>query len=347
MSDYNHDQYEMQKALSRLEEQLERPADPEYLSVHSVEDAVRVLAEHGREARLLAGGLDLVGLMKNRIVLPRVLVNIKPIDRLKYMAATGEGLRIGALIRIRELEDSDLIRHRQPMLAEAARQIGSPHVRHMASIAGNLCQQTRCWYYRRSPETGLSFDCRRKGSGQACHALGGEDQYHAVIGRQACSSAFPSDMGVVLSALDARVRLSGPDGDRNLPVDEMYGHLGPNLDPGQIITSVFVPERDAETRQKFNKFRLRKSIDFAVASVAVSCRMKGTVVEEARIFLGGVAPLPYRARLAEEVLAGRRLTPELAEQAGAAALAGAEPSEKNAYKVQIARTLVRRALLDG
>lgn len=345
MSQHSRNPFEMEKVLNRLEQHLERRIDPEFISVHSVEEAVRVLTEHGREARLLSGGLDLVGLMKSRIDFPRVLVNIKPIERLRFMAATAEGLRIGSLTRIQEIEASELIRQRQPMLAQAAHQVGSPHVRRMATLAGNLCQQTRCWYYRRSPDTGLSFHCRRKGSGKACHALGGEDQYHAIFDRQACSSAFPSDLGVALSALDATIRLTGPRGSRILPVAEMYGALGPSLAPDEMITAIYVPERSQGARQKFIKFRLRKSIDFAVTSVAISCGMAGEMVKEARIFLGGVAPLPYRARLAEDLITGHRLTPKLAEQAGAAAVADAEPSARNAYKVRLCQALVQRALL--
>lgn len=345
MPEHSHDQYEMGKVPYRPEQHLESRIDPEFISVYSVEAAVRILMEHGREARLLAGGLDLVGLMKSRVDFPKVLVNIKPIDRMRYMAATADGLRIGSLTPIHEIEASELIRQRQPMLAEAAHQVGSPHVRRMATLAGNLCQQTRCWYYRRSPETGLSFVCRRKDSSKTCQALGGEDQYHAIFKRHTCSSAFPSDLGVVLSALNARVRLDGPGGGRTVPVAEMYSTLGPSLAPDEMITSIYIPERRPGVRQKFIKFRLRKSIDFAVASVAVSCRMAGEMVEEARIFLGGVAPLPYRARLAEDLVTGHRLTSELVEQAGAATVSEADPSFRNAYKVRICQALVQRALL--
>ena len=229
-----------------------------------------------------------MSLIKAKISYPTALINIKPLEKMRFMAATAEGLRIGALARIDEIEHSELILRNLPMLAEAAGYVGAPHIRRMATLAGNLCQQTRCWYYRRTADTGISFTCHRKGEPGVCHAKGGENQYHAVTGHQTCASSFPSDLAVALAAMDASVRIANPDGGRSIPISEMYDDQGTILSKDEIVTSLFVPEQGADVRRKFMKFRVRKTIDFAIVSAAVSYKVVDGLVEDARIFLGGV-----------------------------------------------------------
>jgi xanthine dehydrogenase YagS FAD-binding subunit len=345
MIDQNTDRKESEQAIEWLESLYERKFHPEFISVGSLDEALRILQEYEGKARLLAGGLDVMGLMKGSIWAPAALINIKPVEKLKYMAATVEGVRIGALTRIQEIERSELIAKRFPMLAEAARLIASPHVRNMASLAGNLCQETRCWYYRRRPDTGNSFACCRKGDAGVCHAKGGENQYHAVMGYDRCVSACPSDMAVALSAMDAKIRTVSPSGGRTIPVEQFYGRLGHTLEKDEIITSIFVPENGPEGIQRFVKFRVRKTIDFAIVSAAVSCTLRDRKIEEARVFLGGVSPAPYRSKRAEELMIGEAVTPALAEKAGEAAASEARPLSKNGYKVQLIKVMVKRALI--
>ena len=345
MIDPIHDRKETEKAIEWLEKHYERTFDPEFIPAGSLDEALRLLQEYEGKARLLAGGLDVMGLMKGSILFPAALINIKPIERLKYMSATADGVRIGALTRIKEIERSELIARRFPMLAEAASLVASPHVRNMASLAGNLCQETRCWYYRRRPDTGNAFDCLRKGNSNVCHAKGGENQYHAVMGYDRCVSVCPSDMAVALSAMDAKVRTMSPSGGRTIPVEQLYGEMGPLLGKDEIITSVFVPEGSPEKIQAFVKFRVRKTIDFAIVSAAVSCTLKDRKIEKARVFLGGVSPVPYRSRRAEELMIGEPVTPALAEKAGEAAASEAKPLSKNEYKVQLIKVMVKRAVI--
>ncbi len=333
-----------EKASAQRERRSGSPY-PEFFSVRSVDQAIRLLLEYGQEAKLFAGGLDVVSLMKSRLIHPQALINIKPIEKLRYMAGTAEGLRIGALTRLKEIERAELIRKNAPLLAKAAGLVASPHVRNMATIGGNLCQQTRCWYYRRSPETGLTFQCHRKGNQGVCYAREGENQYHAVMGGGGCVSAFPSDLAVALSAMQAQVKIASAEGGRLAPVDRLYTELGPDLEPGEIITAVYLPEGQAGYRQSFLKFRVRKTIDFAIVSVAASYKLTGQTIEEARIFLGGVSPLPYRAVKSEQALIGGRVTPAAAERAGWEAAAESRPLTQNAYKVQLIKALIKRAIL--
>lgn len=344
MIERNTDRIETEKAIEWLERHYERKFHPEFISVETLDEALRRLREYEGKARLLAGGVDVMGLMKGSVLFPAALINLKPIEKLRYMSATAEGVRIGALTRIGEIERSELIARRFPILAAAAGMIASPHIRNVASLAGNLCQETRCWYYRRNPDTGNSFDCIRKGGSGVCHARAGENQYHAVMGYDRCVSACPSDMAVALAALDARVKTVSPWGGRTVPIEHLYGELGPVLEKEEVITSVFVPKSGPGVTQRFEKFRVRKTIDFAIVSAAVSCRVKDQRVEEARVFLGGVSPAPYRSRKAEEVMTGEPFTAAVAEKAGEAAASEARPLPKNDHKVQLIKVMVKRAL---
>ena len=320
---------------------------PRYLAARTIEEVMELLAEHGREARILAGGLDVVGLLKNDIIHPRVLINIKPVEKLKFMAAADEGLRVGALTRIKEIEQSELVRKNVPMLAAAAGLIGSPHVRSMATAAGNLCQQTRCWYYRRPADTGLVFHCHRKGNPGTCYARDGENQHHSVLGEGVCVSSFPSDLAVVLAALGGKVKIVGPAGVRTTALDQFYSESGPEIGADELITAIHIPMGKTGSRQNYVKFRTRQAIDFAIVSVAVSYEIAGRSVRSPRIVLGGVAPRPYRARAAEEALADSRLTVEAATRAGELAAMECRPLSSNGYKVSLIKTLVRRALLEA
>jgi xanthine dehydrogenase YagS FAD-binding subunit len=343
----NNDAREINRAFQWLSEYYDKPIHPKYHSVTTLVDAISLLERFGDEAKVFAGGTDLIGLMKNRVHTPGVLVNIKPIRKMQHVVLDSGWLSIGALTLIGEIGRSPLIRQQYPILFEASGSVASPHIRNMATIAGNLCQESRCSYYRRPPDTGLSFNCRRKSEKGVCYALNSENQYLGVTGSAPCVSVCPSDLATVLLAVDGRIKIEGNKGGRLISVGDLYTTLGTTLKPAEIITSIRIPKIEPESKQRFLKFRRRKAIDFAVASVAVVIQ-KGpnNTVREARIALGGLSHKPLRARKAEQILLGERLTEKSAREASRAAVLGLNRLSMNAYKVKIVEALVRRAIME-
>jgi xanthine dehydrogenase YagS FAD-binding subunit len=315
----------------------------EHFNARTIDEAVSILSNN-EEARIIAGGVDLMTLMKNSVIMPQLVVNIKTIPKLAYIAETAYGLRLGPLTTITSIETSPVIRNRYGLLTESAHSVAAPTVRNMATIAGNLCQEVRCWYYRRSPITGTSFFCYRKG-GERCYAASGENKYHAIIGNKKCRAVCPSDMATALLALDARLKIVGPAGERIISLEEFYSPLGNTLRLGEMITEIHVPAPKPSTSQQYLKFRERKAVDFAITSVAAMVTSEDAVVTNARIVLGGVTSVPFRALKAEEMLRGEVITESLAEKAGMLALSEARPLSKNTYKIPISKALVARAIL--
>ena len=337
---------EIQKAFLWLTKFWEKPIHPDYYNARTIDEAVSLLDRYGEEAKIISGGTDVISLMKNRVLSPSVLVNIKPIKKMKNIVVNPSGIAIGALTLINDIERSALIKSKYPILFEAARFIGSPQIRNMATIGGNLCQEVRCWYYRRSPVTGISFNCCRKSKDGICHAINGENQYHAIIGIGECYAVCPSDMATVLLALDAKINTVAPEGSRVISVDEFYTASGNVLDPNEVITAIQVPKVGSRVKQRFLRFRIRKAIDFAIVSVAAVIGLNNNVVGDAKLVLGGVSPKPYRATKAEDILRGERITESVAAKAAKEAVGDARPLSKNGYKVPIIEALVKRALLE-
>ena len=333
------------KALSRLSRQWQGPKYVDHFDAVTVDDAVSLLSRYRAEARIIAGGVDLISLMKNKVVLPRVLVNIKTIPGLAYIKEDAEGLKIGALTTIHDIEISAVIKDKYSLLTEAAHSVAAPQVRNMATLGGNLCQDVRCWYFRRPPVTGRSFFCLRKG-GEQCYAETGNNTYHAIISGGECPAVCPSDMAPALIALDAKVKIAGQDGERTIPLEAFYLAMGNILQPGEIIIETQLPAPEPGIKQGYLKFRLRKTIDFAISSVAAALTMEAGVVSNARIVLGGVAPTPYRALAAEEALKGKPITESIALTAAQAAVAEAAPLGMNGYKVPITRSLVKKVIME-
>ncbi len=317
----------------------------EHVNAPTLEDAIA--AAQGN-SRIIAGGTDCLSILKNGLlpVYPEVLVNIKTIPELEYIRPDSDGLRIGSMTRLVAVEDSSVIKTEYPALAEAARLIASPQIRNMATVGGNLCQEVRCWYYRRSPRTGRDYVCFRKG-GKVCFAVDGDNRYHAIIGGKRCFAACPSDLAVVLTALDGRIIVQGKAGEKSISMSDFYSPMGNVLSPDEIIKEIRVPTPPRGSRQAFIKFRLRKAIDFAVVSVASVAVIDNGVCRDARIALGAVAPGPLRATRAEETIRGKTVEIATAEAAATAAVKGAKPLSMNAYKVEIAKALVKRALLSA
>ena len=322
----------------------------EDLEAREVRDAVSCLRRYGKKARIIAGGTDLLGLIKDRLTgqempLPEVLINVKTIPEMARMVYDPEkGLSIGAAVTLNGLATSDAVKEKYGILSQAAQQVGTTPLRYMGTVGGNLCQRPRCLYFRHP-----HFSCFKKG-GNRCYALGGEHKYyHAILEYGKCVMAHPSDLAPALIALKAKVLIAGPEGNRDVPLEDFF--LGPNhaeetiLKADELVTGIQIPAPSPGIRQVFLKHRIRHAADFALASVAVAGRMSGEVCEEIRIVLGGVAPFPYVASRAGEALRGKRLNEELISGAAEASVEGARPLPMNGYKVDLAKALVKRSLM--
>jgi xanthine dehydrogenase YagS FAD-binding subunit len=316
-----------------------------HVNADSVDEALALLTEYGGKARVTAGGTDLLGVLKSEILpdYPEAVINLKTISGLDGIEADAGEVRIGALTRLADIADSSVVKKNWPALALSAASVGSPELRNMGTIGGNLCQDTRCWYYRYPDKMGGRVPCYRKGKGP-CHAIQGDNRYHAVLGGRKCYAVCPSDLAIALAALEAGVKTVRPAGERTIPLADFYDTLGPVLEPVELVTEIWIPAPAANAMQRFSKFRLRESIDFAVVSVAAVLEVVEGVCRDARIVLGAVAPVPYRAVGAEDVVRGGPLDKRQAELAAEAALRDAKPMSGNAYKIEIAKTLVKRVL---
>lgn len=314
-----------------------------HVRARTVAEACTLLAEHGAHGRANAGGTDLLGALKDGIYPepPDLVVDLKSIPGLDVIEEDSAGLHIGALTRLADIASSGTIRSGWSILAQAAQAVGSPQIRNMATLGGNLCQEVRCWYYRYPASLGGSIDCLRKG-GPRCPAVKGDTRYHAIFEGRGCFAVCPSDAAVALAALDASAVLEGPGGcRRELAVQDLYTPLGTVLESGELLTAVSVPRPASGSRSAFLKFTVREPIDFAVVSVAASLTLTEGLCTDARVVLGAVGPRPYRAVEAEAYLRGRPIDETAAAAAAEAAVAGAKHLRGNAHKVPLARTLVR------
>jgi len=216
----------------------------------------------------------------------------------------------------------------------------------MATLGGNLCQDVRCWYYRYSRGIGGPIQCARKGKGP-CLAIRGDNRYHAIMNGKKCFAVCPSDTAIALAAVDARIIITGTQQERAITITDFFNPMGNGLGTDEMVREIEIPIRAMKSHQIFLKFTLRKSIDFAIVSVAAVMTFQKEICTDARIELGAVGPGPVRAEAAEKVLIGRTINADVAAQAAGEALAGAKPLSRNAYKVEIARTLVGRAIISN
>lgn len=314
-----------------------------YVRVGSLEDVIAGLSAKG--VRLLAGGTDLLGCLRDGVLTADTVLSLTRIDALKGIAETADaGLRIGALTTITQVAEHPQVRQRYPGLAQAALAVGSPQLRNQGTLGGNLCQKPRCWYYRGE------FVCRRKG-GKQCFAFDGENQFHAIFGSDdLCCYVHPSDTAAALVALNAAVRVAGSSGTKTVPMEKFF--VGPGesltketaLDPGEVVTDIVLPPPGPSQRSSYRKVRVRGSWDFAVAGVALSLGFKGETMERARVVLSGAAPVPWRAADAEQVLVGAKLDAATVTKAADAAVKGAKPLQQNGYKVPLFRGVIEEAL---
>src|SRR5690349_19844177 len=323
----------------------------EWTNPSNVNEAVKMLTvsapgDIDEAPRPIAGGQDLLTTMKDYTSRPVRVVNLKNIRGLDRITLNARGLTIGALVTLAELEEHSGVRKSFPGLAEAVHSIATPQIRNLGTVGGNLCQRPRCWYFRLE-----EVICLKKG-GSECYAASGENKYNAIIAGGPSYIVHPADLAPMLVALSASVTVAGAKGKRVIPLDKFFtlpseGNIRREnvLKNEEIITEIFVPASPLAAHSTYLKFKERESLDFALASAAVAVQLApNQTVRAARIVLGGVAPVPWRVPNAEKYLVGKNLKPDVLAEAAKLALADAKPLEKNAYKVPLAQTLVRRAL---
>jgi xanthine dehydrogenase YagS FAD-binding subunit len=292
----------------------------------------------GGKTVIIAGGTDLLGTLKDNILpqYPPTVINLKTVPGLDFIREEAGVLKIGAVTRLADIAANQTVKQRYTALAQAASRVATPHVREMGTIGGNIAQLHRCWYFRK-PEN--RFNCIRKGGNQ-CFAMTGDNRYHSIFGAvNRCIAVNPSDIAPALIALNARVVTDR----RTIEAENFFDVKKPGntvLETDEIIREIQIPAPPAGAKSAFLKFAIRKSIDFPIVNCAV---MVGG--GSPRICLNAVAPKPYRATKAEAAIAGKAINEKNAEAAGEAAVADARPMEASRFKVQIAKTLVKRALL--
>jgi xanthine dehydrogenase YagS FAD-binding subunit len=314
----------------------------------TVEEAARLLPHEdgARGAMLLAGGQDLLTELAEHLAEPERLVSLRKVGGLDRVEVDASGaLTVGALVTLETIAEHADVRARWPALAEAAQSVGSPQIRAMGTLGGNLNQRPRCWYYRNE-----LTPCLKKG-GSECFAYAGRNRYNAILGGGPSYIVHPSDLAPALVALDAEVELVGPAGARRVPLESYYT-LPAEADvtretvraSDEVLTRVLVPAPAAGARSTYLKFQERASFDFALAAVALWLVLDGGKVAVARVVLGGVAPKPWRSAEAEAALRGRAPDAEAARAAGEAALAPARALAENGYKIPLTKALLTRAL---
>jgi xanthine dehydrogenase YagS FAD-binding subunit len=314
-----------------------------YVNAANEKEAVSALGSERGAVMPIAGGMDLLGLMKDYVAQPDRLVNVKSLDRTIRKSPDG-GLRIGAAVTLSDLAAHADAAKLYPALVQAAAEVGTPQIRNAGTVGGNLNQRPRCWYFRNE-----EFHCLKKG-GSRCFAVDGENEYHAIFGDGPCHIVHPSSLAVPAIALEARFRILGPAGEREVAAADYYQMPDRNLfgetvlAPNELLTHVMLPAPGA-VRSATYEVRFKQSHDWPLAIASVALTMNGQTIRGARVVMGAVAPVPWRSQAAEAALAGKQMSEQAAMAAADAAVAGAKPMTGNGYKVQIARTAVKRAIM--
>lgn len=306
--------------------------------------AASLLSDTRKSYFFAAGGTDLLGEIKDEIVEPDVIVDLPSIPGLSSIKSDKDSVWVGALTSVADLAGNDLIKQNYPVLHEAAGSVGTPQLRRMGTLGGNLCQRPRCWYYRDSQVL-----CRKKG-GSMCFALNGRNKYHAILGGGPCYIVHPSDLAPALVSLDAEIAIYTPKGEKTLPLSDFFVLPRENvrreniLGPQELMKGVRIPAPKTKDKSTYIKLKERAVWDFALVSAAVWGRISGNVFEDLRIVLGGVAPMPWRLKTAEDLIRGNKVTERLLKQAAKEALADARPLKENDYKTQFVEAALLRSL---
>ena len=316
----------------------------ELVTPASLAETRDILEYRGAAAALYAGGTDLIGEIKEGTSSPSVLVSLARLPGLGSIELSDAGLAIGGMVTLAEIERRREISGRYPALAQAAASVATPQIRNAATLGGNLCQRPRCWYYR-SPR----FNCLKKG-GDICHAIAGNNKYHAILGADGCHIVHPSDTAVALAALGASVEVSSGAGTHMVPVLDFF--VRPDQDMlsetvlghGEIVTRVLIPSPPVGARSIYLKVKERQAYDFALASVGAYIEIEADTVSRARFVLGGVAPVPYPVPQVSDAVEGADLEAVDPVSLGHLAVRDARPMADNGYKVRLAANLVARAV---
>jgi xanthine dehydrogenase YagS FAD-binding subunit len=311
----------------------------------SLEDAVALRRRYGKVSWAFAGGLDSLDWFKDRIKRPEVVIDLGGVAELKGVRESADGIEIGALTNLTDVATNEAIRSKYSVLSEAAAQVATPQIRNQSTLGGNLSQDTRCWYYRGG------WPCYRAG-GNICYAdtPTSVNREHAIFEAKRCVAVNPSDTAPALIALDAKIVIHGPGGERVVDAEDFF--ITPATDiqrmtilgPSDLLTAIRIPGTWSGARFHFEKVRDRQAWDFALVNVASAMKLSGNTIEDARIVVNAVGPRPLRLRDVERQLKGQTATPDVAEAAGELAILGARPLQHNAYKIPLMRNLVRRAI---
>jgi xanthine dehydrogenase YagS FAD-binding subunit len=315
-----------------------------FVDCKTVDEALGQLSDG---ATVKAGGIDLLDLMKDGIVSPPKLVNIRNVESLRGITISKDGLHLGPLSTLSEIAAHPEIQRSYSALADAAGHAATPQVRNMATLGGNIMQRPRCWYFRSS-----DFDCKKKGGGSnECPAHNGENQYHAIMNNSTCAMVHPSSTAVPLLGMGAQVELTSKRGKRMVPMSEFYVLPEKSVvnetvvQPGELITSIFVPTPEPGTRSAYQKYGEKESFDWPIADAGVVLVMEGARCRKASVVLGVAAPTPIRSRAAEAVLIGKAIDEAIARAAGKAAMQSVTPLSQNGYKTQLFQTAIYRTVL--
>ncbi len=316
-----------------------------YASPTKKEEVPGLLGQSWGEVEILAGGSDLLSLMKDEITTPKRLVNIKQVAGLHAIRTEGGTMRLGALVTLDQISSAAPVREQYPVLAEAAGEAASPQIRNVATIGGNLCQRPRCWYFR----NGFGLLAQKDGKSLV---LEGDNRYHAILGNDGPAYfVSPSTVAPVLIAYGAVVQTLGPKGAREIPLEKFFvipkseQEREHDLRPNEFVSEVILPARKPALRVAHYEIRQKEAFDWPYATAAVALEMVGSTVKNARVVMGHVAPVPWVSQEAAQALADNAVTQATAEQAAQAAVAKAKSLGHNEQKITLARIAVKRAIL--
>ncbi len=317
-----------------------------YVNATSLKQVTSLLSDsRWGEVMMIAGGTDLLAELKEYIETPKTLVNLKTLPDMDSIKADANGLTIGALTTVSDIAMHPTIQQQYSVLSQAAASVATPQIRNVGTLGGNLCQRPRCWYYR--DET---VNCFKKG-GDLCYAVDGLSKYHAIFGGDPVYIVHPSDIAPALIALNASLKIVGPEGDKTVKVEEFFTLPAVNmireniLQPNEIVVEVQVPTPNPNTKSFYLKAREKGAPDFALSSVAGVFEMSGKICQSANVVLGGVAPAPWRSPEAETILTGKTINESICMKAGAEAVKDAQPLNDNAYKVTLTKNLISRTAM--
>jgi xanthine dehydrogenase YagS FAD-binding subunit len=307
-------------------------------------EASRSHIDAAPDSRFISGGTDILAEIKEGTLEVNTLVSLSGLSGASEVVTTADGLEIGALVTLSRLVSDPSIAETYPALAQAAESVATPQIRNVGTLGGNLCQRPRCWYYRST-----LFNCTKKG-GDECFAVGGDNKYHAILGKGDCHIVHPSDAAVALTALDATVVVSGESGTKRMPIGDFFVQPDVNvlaenvLQPGEFVSSVKIPRPASGTRSVYLKAKERQAYDFALSSVAVSLEVRDGTIAQARVALGGVAPVPYSLPHVDSALVGQKIQDVDVQAVGQLAVSDAKPLSDNGYKVKLTASMVARAV---